>query len=338
MRCFLILLLIAVAGCDGTTTEIGPIHAQALPPCGDAPSGDWEQGFGAPLDDMDPLVTDVATTADGVVVVGWISQTSTDPLAVRFGGEWRDVPVDPENRNLRRVVVLADGSIVLGGAKITRSDGSSWTAIAEHGLSTTGKMPLLADADGALYFVVLGTGESEVMRWQADAIDSLGVLDFEVGALAIVDEELVAAGVEPRGEAWPSRISILRDGGWESLDMIPGNGFDGIDQLVVAPPHGVFVRSFQQLMTASTLDGPWNEIDLGLVETEAIAACDGGLFAAWRVGDDEDVPQRVQLSFFDGTWHEMGEDQLGRVPGIAPAPEGVYLAGAEDTHLLFWRW
>ncbi|HKE15981.1 MAG TPA: hypothetical protein VKB80_13985 [Kofleriaceae bacterium] len=334
MRTLAAVLLFAVPGCDSQDAgeEGRAIHAQALPSCGDAVSGGWEEGFGAPLEDTDPLITDVAATADGVIAVGWIDQFGTGPLVARFDGQWRDVPTDPENENLRRVVVLADGSIVLGGTRITRSDGTSSTTIADQGLSTGGALPLLADADGALYFVAPEPGQGEVMRWREGTVDSFGVVDFDVSTLAIVDGELVAAGTELHDSSATSRIAVLRAGAWESLDMVPGFG---IDDLLVAPSLGVVMRNDERLRVAGSLDGPWT--DLGTEEMFSTAACDGGLFGVWRASSGYD-PIRYQLGFFDGSWQPLGEDRPGYVARIASSADGVYLAAGEDDGVLFWRY
>jgi hypothetical protein len=335
VRSFAAVLLIAVPGCssDDAGEEGRAIHAQALPACGDATSGGWEEGFGAPLEDTDPLITDVAVTGDGVIAVGWTSQSSAGPLVARFDGQWRDVLPDPENENLRRVVLLADGSIVLGGTRITRSDGTTSSTVADQGLAPGGALPLLADADGALYFVVPEPGQGEVMRWQDGSVDSLGVVDFEVSTLAIVDGELVAAGAELLdNSSTVSRIAILRAGAWESLDSVPGGG---IDDLLVAPSLGVVMRNFEKLRVASSLDGPWG--DLGSEPMQSTAACDGGLFGVWRASSGYD-PIRYQFGFFDGSWQSLGPDRPGYVARIAPAADGVYLAAGADDGVLFWRY
>ena len=331
MRGWVGLVWIAAGACGQDGRGAGEaIRAQASPPCGDVAAGAWVEGFGAPLG-AQPLITDVATTEDGVVAVGWPSQFSVAPLAARYDGEWRDVPVDPENEDLRNVIVLADGTIAMGGTRLTVSDSTSWEPIVEPDLVASGKVPLVGDADGALYYASLGTDDSEVMRWRAGSADSLGVVDFPVREAAIVDEELVVAGDEVREGIVRSLIAVLRDGAWETREV---GLSDGVLDLVWAPPHGLFLQEvLETLRVASGTDGPWT--DSGRLN-EAIAACDGGLFAAWRV--DLEVPQRWQLGFFDGSWQELGEPRLGRVPAIAPAAEGVYLAVGEDGGVFFWRW
>jgi hypothetical protein len=260
-------------------------------------------------------VRDIVESPGGIVVAGSISAGGlVGASAALFDGGWQSLPGQPRFQDTVAAAILDDGSPVLSGELVRRWDGAAWTPIVDD---QTGRSPLLVDADGALYFIVPVVGGREVMRWRDGALTSFGVIAAGgIAALTIFDGTLVALVEQSEGQI-PERMMIRRDTTWEVIDGAPTGQ---LASMTVSKELGLVVTSYTDGVDA--WDGTtWRTL---LAEpATAVAACDGGLFAARsRVVDG-----RVMSSpmFYDGAWSSLGEEEHIQFSVLAPTSDGLYV-------------
>ena len=274
-------------------------------------------------------IRDLVVTSAGMIALGELSATGVinTPIAI-LDGSWHALPGEAPASDASSAVELADRSLVIASDRVSRWGGQRWTQLTSE---PSGHGPLLAAADGALFFTRATEASTQIVRWHDGALTSFGHLEGHTTALALFDDALVALVATSSWEAdagasvWVRRDEVWREL-WSAADASP------VD-LQVSPVHGLLIATTRGV---HAWDGTrWTILTSAPVT--AIAACADGVFAGR--GWIEDGWHATQVELHDGVgWHALGPAQPGLVTSLASSADGLHVGVAAPHLSAVVRW